>query len=95
MEIRQQRGATVISSRKALTLDDFICKPLTRRTERFVKLCEFYTSTTGKDPESGYQVFEFVHDCKLPFELRHFKLFSEDQIISYFWKWQRITKKVG
>ena len=83
----------MISNRAMPTLDDFIPKPLTRRTEKFTKLCEFYIKTRGKPPESGYQVFEFVHDCRLPFELRHFKLFSENQIISYFWKWQRITKQ--
>ena len=85
----------MISSRNALTLYDFICKPLTRRTERSMKLREFYASTTGKDPESGYEVYDFIHEHTLPFDLRHFKLLSQEQILSALWKWQRITRKVG
>ena len=73
-----------------LTLDDFIPKPLTGRTEKFMKLCDFYISITGKDPESGFQVFDFIHEHTMPFDLRHFKMLSEGQILSAFWKWQRI-----
>ena len=53
----------MISNGAMITLDDFIPRPLTRRTEKFTKLCEFYIRTRGKPPESGYQVFEFIHDC--------------------------------
>ncbi len=77
-----------------VTLDSFMPKPLTRRTERFMQLCEFYVSITGKDPESGYQVYDFIHEHTLPFDLRHFKLLSQGQILSVFWKWQRITGNV-
>ncbi|EQB72687.1 MAG: hypothetical protein AMDU1_APLC00005G0066 [Thermoplasmatales archaeon A-plasma] len=80
----------MISNRAMPTLDDFIPKPLTRRTEKFTKLCEFYIKTRGKAPESGYQVFDFIHEHKLPFDLKHFKLLSQEQILSVFWKWQRI-----
>ena len=73
-----------------VTLDRFMPKPLTRRTERFMQLCEFYVSITGRGPESGYQVYDFIHEHTLPFELRHFKLLSQGQILSVFWKWQRI-----
>jgi hypothetical protein len=73
-----------------VTLDSFMPKPLTRRTEKFMQLCDFYVSITGKDPESGYQVYDFIHEHTLPFDLRHFKLLSQGQILSVFWKWQRI-----
>lgn len=80
----------MISSNGILTLDDFVPKPLSKRTEKFLQLCDFYVSITGKHPESGYQVFDFIHEHKLPFDLKHFKLLSDEQIISVFWKWQRI-----
>lgn len=80
----------MISSSRMLTLDDFMHKPLTRRTEKFMKLCVFYRDVMGKYPDSGYRVFDFIHEHKLPFDLRHFKLLSQDQILSAFWKWQRI-----
>jgi|ACXJ01.1.fsa_nt_gi hypothetical protein len=80
----------MISNRAMPTLDDFIPKPLSKRTAKFVQLCDFYVGITGKDPESGYQVFDFIHEHKLPFDLKHFKLLSEEQILSVFWKWQRI-----
>ncbi len=76
----------------ATTLDDFIPRPLTKRTERFMKLCDFYCAVMGKPPDSPYVVYEFVHDHKLPFELRHFKLVNIESIITYYWKWSRITK---
>ena len=74
-----------------ITLDDYFPRPLTRRTEKFMKLCDFYVSITGKDPESGYQVYEFIHEHTLPFDLRHFKLLSEEQISTSYWKWRRIV----
>lgn len=76
---------------KTMSLDDFIPRPLTKRTERFIQLCELYRSTKGKEPDSPYLVYDFIHDTVLPFDLRHFKLLSQDQILSVFWKWQRIT----
>ncbi len=80
----------MMSSTKTITLDDFAHMPLTRRTEKFLKLCDFYRNSTGKYPDSGYRMFEFIHGHTLPFELRHFKLLSENQIITVFWKWERI-----
>jgi hypothetical protein len=80
----------MISGSRILTLDNFIQKPLTKRTEKFMKLCDFYISIVGRDPESGFQVFDFIHEHTLPFELRHFKLMSEGQILAAYWKWQRI-----
>lgn len=80
----------MISSNGMLTLDDFVPKPLSKRTEKFLQLCDFYVGITGKHPESGYQVFDFIHEHKLPFDLKHFKLLSQEQILSVFWKWQRI-----
>ncbi|MGC8516076.1 MAG: hypothetical protein ACP5OC_08095 [Thermoplasmata archaeon] len=73
------------------TLDDFTIRPLTARTSRFMKLCSLYRSIKGEYPESGFLVYEFIHEIKLPFELRHFKLLSERQVITAFWKWQRIS----
>jgi hypothetical protein len=80
----------MISSGRVLTLDEFVLKPLSRRTKKFMSLCDFFREKTGKYPVSGYQVFDFIHETTLPFELRHFKLLSEEQILSAFWKWQRI-----
>ena len=74
-----------------ITLDDYLPRPLTRRTERFMQLCEFYISITGKVPESGHQVYDFIHEHTLPFDLRHFKLLSEEQISTAYWKWLRIV----
>jgi hypothetical protein len=76
---------------RTTTLDDFTIKPLTVRTSRFMDLCSFYRLVKGEYPESGFLVYEFIHDVKLPFKLRHFKLLSERQIITAFWKWERIT----
>ena len=76
---------------RTITLDDFIHRPLTRRTEKFLKLCEFYRDIRGRYPESAYQVYDFIQDNKLPFELRSLKLLGYPQIISAFWKWTRIT----
>ncbi|MCL4479978.1 MAG: hypothetical protein M1113_00615 [Candidatus Thermoplasmatota archaeon] len=73
-----------------VTLDSFMPKPLTRRTERFMQFCEFYRSTKGKYPESPLLVYDFIHDTVLHFDLRHFKLLSQGRILSVFWKWQRI-----
>ena len=83
-------GRLPVISTGTITLDDFAPRPLIRRTERFMQLCEYYVSITGKDPESGYQVYDFIHEHTLPFDLRHFKLLSQGQILSVFWKWQRI-----
>ncbi|OWP55335.1 MAG: hypothetical protein B2I17_10085 [Thermoplasmatales archaeon B_DKE] len=73
-----------------LTLDHFMQKPLTRRTEKFIQLCEFYRSVNSRYPESPFLVFDFIHEKVLPFELRHFKMLSQNQITTAFWKWQRI-----
>ena len=73
-----------------ITLDDFIPKPLTGRTEKFMQLCDIYRNATGEYPDSSYTMFEFIHDHTLPYELRHFKLLSENQVITVFWKWERI-----
>jgi hypothetical protein len=80
----------MISSSRMSTLDEFVQRPLTRRTEKFMSLCEFFRAKTGEYPLSGYQIFDFIHEQTLPFELRHFKLLSEEKILSVFWKWQRI-----
>ena len=85
----------MIAEKKNPALDDFIQKPLTIRTQKFVKLCEFYTMITGEEPESGYYVYDFIQEHTMPFDLRHFKLLSQSQILAAFWKWQRITKNVG
>ena len=79
----------MISSR-TITLDDFIPRPLTKRTERFLKLCDFYHTVMGKYPDSPYAVYDFIHENKLPYDLRHFKLIDIDQVITYYWKWKRI-----
>ncbi len=74
-----------------VTLDDYGHRPLIRRTEKFIQLCEFYKSVKGRYPESSFLVFDFIHDTVLPFELRHFKMLSQGQITAAFWKWKRIT----
>ena len=76
---------------ETVTLNDFIHRPLTRRTEKFLKLCEFYRDIRGRYPESAYQVYDFIQDNRLPFELRSLKLLGQPQIISAFWKWTKIT----
>ena len=76
---------------RTITLDDFIQRPLTRRTEKFLKLCEFYRDIRGRYPESAYQAYDFIQDNRLPFELRSLKLLGQPQIISAFWKWTKIT----
>ena len=77
------------------TLDDFAPRPLIRRTEKFMQLCDFYRNATGKYSHSSYTMFEVIHDHSLSFGLRHFKLFSENRVITVFWKWERITGNVG
>jgi hypothetical protein len=83
---------TAMISPRTITLDDFIPRPLTKRTEKFLKLCDFYHSVMGKYPESPYLVYDFIHENKLPYDLRHFKLIDIDQVITYYWKWSRIAK---
>jgi len=72
------------------TLDQFEQRPLSRRTAKFIELCNFYANINGNFPTSGFQVADFISQNTLPFHLRHFKLLSENQIIAAFWKWQRI-----
>ena len=83
-------GQLPVSSSGTITLDDFIPKPLTGRTEKFMQLCDFYRNATGKYSHSSYTMFEVIHDHSLSFGLRHFKLLSENQVITVFWKWERI-----
>ncbi|MHB1811286.1 MAG: hypothetical protein ACYCPR_02590 [Thermoplasmataceae archaeon] len=47
-----------------------------------MKLCELLSSTFGRIIESGYQMFDFIHE--------HNKLLSEGLMLLAFWKWQRI-----
>ncbi|MCL4332044.1 MAG: hypothetical protein M1162_00795 [Candidatus Thermoplasmatota archaeon] len=80
----------MINGTRITTLDDFAHRPLTKRTEKFLKLCDFYHSVKGEYPDSAYLVYDFIHEHKLPFELRHFKLVDVNRIITYYWKWTRI-----
>ena len=69
-----------------ITLDRFTHRPLTKRTEKFMEVTELYKEKYGRYPESFFQVEEFIHEVRLPWDLRHFKLLSESQIKAAFWK---------
>ena len=76
-------------------LDDYVRRFHTKRTEKFDQLCEFYKFIKGRYPECSFLVYDFIQNTVLPFEPRHFKLLSENRVITVFSKWERITCNVG
>ena len=48
------------------TLDDFAPRPLIRRTEKFMQLCDFYRNATEKYSHSSYTMFEVIMTTRCP-----------------------------
>jgi hypothetical protein len=83
------------SKDEQVTLDQFIPKPLTFRTEKFIRLCDFYTSINGEHPSCPYDIYNFVQEHKLPNDIKLFKFLPLRSIASYYWKWGSIEGERG
>ena len=73
-----------------ITLDQFLPKPLTIRTEKFIKLCDLYIQVNKEYPESPSDVYDFIQDHKLPNDIKMFKFLPLRSISTYYWKWGNI-----